>query len=270
MKLTQLELIKIIKNAKNLNENKYLAEHLLTRKDEKLIRNLLTWEISDYVRNNNPQNLNGKEIHVSHEHKKHDVSILYGKRKGGRGIKKDDIVYFPETIIELKFTKPSWIIDKENAPIELLSPQDNIWKENHREWKKRVGQEGGVIRDLNKMLEKQHKTLTETGETPVIHHIYVLPSPHEVIDNRYNGIIEGLLGFNEKLKDHAVIGKKAHHTIYKDLVRVYRKQLRRVESNNLLCRKTCFKLSSVAIQIGIGFGVKTDLIFLILSESNNR
>lgn len=85
MKLTQKELLWIIKNAKTIMENKYLAEHLLTRKDENLIRNFLTWEIGEYVEKlNTNQTLIEKEVIVSYEHKKHDVCILSAKRRGKR------------------------------------------------------------------------------------------------------------------------------------------------------------------------------------------
>lgn len=271
IKLTQKELIWIIKHSKTIKENTYLAEHLLTRKDENLIRNFLTWEIRDYVEKLYPiKNLLEKEFIISHEFKKHDVSILSGKRKGGRGKRRDEIDYYPDTIIELKFAKPSWILQNENDAIDKIIPQDNIWKGNYRKLAARVGKEGGVIKDLNKMLEKQNKTIESSGVVPALHHICILPNPHETIDKKYNGIIEGLSGFNDLLQNNITIGKKAHHLIYQKLVKVYRKQLRIVESSGLLYNQTDFSLSTVSVPIGKGFGVETDLVFLILSEKWNE
>lgn len=98
-----------------------------------------------------------------------------------------------------------------------MIPQDNIWKANYWKLASRVGKEGGVISVLNKMLKKQKEINEITGEGPTIYHVLILPNPHNTIEEKYDGIIEGLSGYNDALYMNTINGKKSHHIIYKKI-----------------------------------------------------
>lgn len=246
MKLSQKELLQILKNMHVIQSNEY-ARMFILKKAESLLRDFLTIEL-EMVFGKYPEKL----ITAVHEYMKHDVVILTGGLN-----KRKNILYTPTTIIELKFTKTAWITVKENDPVgKEEAVQDNIWRENMMFKKENLGKESGIKRDLLKMIRSQ----SGSGNSLAFHHVLILSNPHTVIDKKYRQIIDGINLFNSQL---SIYGNN-HLNLFQSALNILRKQLGEVQSTFLEGRT--FEIGYETITVGEAFGTFVDLHFIVISE----
>lgn len=260
MNFTQKEVMDIIRKSSVRLQSDEFARLFIMKKAENFVRNILVMEFEKCCEEKRKR-LDSQDAHLTAVHEtvnKHDIAILHGKI-GGRKLR---FRFSPKTVIEIKFTKASWIIQNKDSPVNEEVVQDNIWKGNIRKSVRNIGKEPGIIRDLIKMRETQKKYKDDVA----IHHILVMTSPQSVIDNKFTDIIDHVNGFNDCLQRH----NNDHYSVCEDAVHTMRDQLKKVQGMNTFSENNIrFSLCHEVITVGKAFDVALDLIFVVISEEYN-
>lgn len=256
MQLSQSKILEVIRNSKDQFQSNDIARFLILKKAESFVRDILTMKLEKECAQS-PESI----VTAVHEYKKnnipnkHDISILKAEHK------RKYYHYQPTTIIELKFTKASWIILNEQTPITNISiVQDSIWRENMKKDKNKLNKETGIIFDLKKMVETQNK-FTDVA----IHHIIALVNPHKILDDKYTHIIEALREMNACLlkhnENHTLVRQNAHSILHKQLKAVENAAFPSLNNKR-------FILGMESITVGEAFNSLIDLDFVVISEQN--
>ncbi|MBO2945621.1 hypothetical protein JJQ72_16705 [Paenibacillus sp. F411] len=220
----------------------------LRKKNELMLRNVLTISLEKYCRDNDLPS----EVMALHEFEKHDVAIVE------RRMSKQTYKYISNTLIELKFTDAYWIILKNNHTDFLRNEnlrQDNIWRENYQ-LRNPPGNEKGIKYDLLKLLEKK-----KDNPTIAIHHVLALVNPSHEIDGKYKSIVNDLGEKNKCIRDYS-----DHHAVFDQAVNILKKQLKIIQNKYLDERE--FEINSTSTFLGSAYGTNVYLGFVVISENH--
>jgi hypothetical protein len=258
MKIKHENLVKLISNMQLPRSEDFNKLFLLTKKED-LVRDFLLVEIEREIRiSNNEYN------YIAYpEWKKHDCVLLK---------KQKEKAYVPNCLIEFKYAKSPFIIDRKKVNLtEVSKSHDSIWIENFRPSDTGIGR--GTKADLMKMIDTS-KDIEEKGyEKPDIHQVIIIAmSNSKITDQLYYPIYPRTKKSDNTLvvqndfvnyKNHLEPYKESNDKQLEDVKEIITNQFAVIHRSYFSEFK--FKSSFTSLPLGKAFGTDLELHFFVMS-----